>query len=476
MAGDDRPKTMSGRWIRWLLVIASGLAVLVTPVPAGVEQSSWQLLAVFVATMVGLIAQPLPGGAMVLLGVCTLAVTGIVPIAKALAGYSDSVVWLVLAAFFISRGMIKTGLGRRIALQFVRLIGKTSLGLAYSLALSDGVLAMIIPSNAARSGGIIFPISRSLAETYESRPGESARKLGSFLMVLLYNTDVVVCAMFLTGQASNALIAGFARDAVGIDLTYRAWLVAGLLPGLVSLIVVPLVFYRLYPPGIRHTPAATEMARQELSAMGPISKPEKLMLAVFALVLTLWLTLSWHSIDYAAVALLGVAVLLITGVLEWNDLLSERGAWDVFFWYGGLVQLARLLGESGVTTWFAQITAGWIAGWEWWAALGAILLVYFYAHYGFASITAHATAMFVPFLTVTVAAGTPPYLAVLLLAFFSNLCASLTHYGTTPGPIYFGAGYVPQSTWWRLGFIASLVNIPIWIAVGLVWWKVLGLF
>jgi DASS family divalent anion:Na+ symporter len=129
-----------------------------------------------------------------------------------------------------------------------------------------------------------------------------------------------------------------------------------------------------------------------------------------------------------------------------------------------------------VTRWFAQVTAGWITGWEWWAALGAILFVYFYAHYGFASITAHATAMFVPFLTVTVAAGTPPMLAVLLLAFFSNLCATLTHYGTTPGPIWFGANYVPQSTWWRMGLIASFVNIPIWIVVGLVWWKVLHLF
>jgi DASS family divalent anion:Na+ symporter len=227
---------------------------------------------------------------------------------------------------------------------------------------------------------------------------------------------------------------------------------------------------------VKHTPAATEFAQRELAALGPLSRPEKLMLGVFALVLTLWLTKGWHSIDYDAVALLGVAVLLITRVLDWGDLLAERAAWDVFFWYGGLVQLARLIGEGGVTRWFAQVTAGWIAGWEWWAALAAILAVYFYAHYGFASITAHATAMFVPFLTVTVAAGTPPYLAVLLLAFFSNLCATLTHYGTTPGPIYFGAEYVPQTTWWRLGLIASLVNIPIWVALGLVWWKLLGLF
>lgn len=476
MNAEERPSFFVTRTFRWSVVLGSGLLVLIAPTPAGITPQSWRLVAVFVATMVGLMVQPLPGGAMVLLGVATLAATNIVPIEQALAGYGDPVVWLVLSAFFISRGMIKTGLGRRIALYFVRLIGGTSLGLGYALAFSDGVLAMIIPSNAARSGGIIFPITKSLAETYDSRPGESARRLGSFLMVLLYNTDVIVCAMFLTGQASNAIIAGFARDTTGIELSYRAWMVAALVPGLCSLFLVPLLFYKLYPPEVRRTPAAAELARSELAALGSLSRNEKLMLMVFVLVLGLWLTLGLHPIHYAAVALLGVAILLLSSVLDWQDLLSERGAWDVFFWYGGLVQLAKLLSETGVPRWFANVTAGWIAGWEWWVALGAILLIYFYAHYAFASITAHVTAMFIPFLTVIIAAGTPPYLAVLLLAFFSNLSAGITHYGTTPGPIYYGAGYVPQGTWWRLGLFASFVNIPVWVVVGLFWWKVLGLY
>src|SRR5678815_5221445 len=90
-------------------------------------------------------------------------------------------------------------------------------------------------------------------------------------------------------------------------------------------------------------------------------------------------------------------------------------------------------------------------GWKWWLALASLLLIYFYAHYVFASITAHVTAMFVPFLIVILAAGAPPYLAVLSLAYFSNLAAALTHYGTTPAPIYFGAGYTTQRTWWTLG-------------------------
>jgi DASS family divalent anion:Na+ symporter len=300
--------------------------------------------------------------------------------------------------------------------------------------------------------------------------------LGSFLTVLLYNTDVIVAAMFLTGQASNAIIASFAKQTAGIELSYSTWLVAGLVPGLCSLFIVPALFYKLYPPEIRRTPAAAEMAKRELGLLGPLSTNEKLMLGVFVLVLSLWLTLGLHPIHYAGVALIGVAILLITNVLDWQDLLAERAAWDVFFWYGGLVQLAKLLNDTGVTRWFANVTAGWITGWEWWAALAAILLIYFYAHYAFASITAHVTAMFIPFLTVTMAAGTPAFLAVLLLAFFSNLCASLTHYGTTPGPIWFGAGYVPQATWWRLGLYASFVNIAIWSLIGLVWWKVLGLY
>jgi len=158
------------------------------------------------------------------------------------------------------------------------------------------------------------------------------------------------------------------------------------------------------------------------------------------------------------------------------DVVAERSAWDVFIWYGGLVRIAEALGEAGLTKRFAETAASFTSGWVWWLALGCLLLVYFYSHYGFASITAHATAMYTPFLVVVLAAGAPPYLAVLSLAYFSNLNASLTHYGTTPAPIYFGAGYVKQRTWWWFGLIASILNILIWVIVGFAWWKVLGLW
>ena len=205
-----------------------------------------------------------------------------------------------------------------------------------------------------------------------------------------------------------------------------------------------------------------------------MSRDERLMQLVFTLVAGLWITQAWHSIHYAVVALIGVAVLLLTRVLDWDDIMSQRAAWDVFIWYGGLVRMAEALGETGITTRFAEVVAGWTVGWSWMAALAVLLLVYYYAHYAFASITAHATAMFTPFLLVTIAAGAPVALAVLGLAYYSNLSAGLTHYGTTPAPIYFGAKYVTQGEWWGIGFKVSLLTITLWATLGVLWWKVLG--
>ncbi len=496
----NRPETRaSASLIRWAIVLAVGVGILLIPLPQGIPFKSWLLLAIFAATITGSIVQPIPGGAIVLIGVAAVALSGALPVGEALAGYADPIVWLVLAAFFISRAMIKTGLGRRIALVFIGKIGHQSLGLGYALIGTDILLATIIPSTGARSGGIIFPIAKSMSEAYESRPGPSARLLGAFLMVLLYQCEVIICAMFLTGQASNVLIAKFAQETAEVQLTYGRWMLWGIVPAVASLIIVPQLIYRIFPPEIKHTPAAAEFAKTELQRQGPMSRQEKMLLVVFVFVAVLWIirglsgsltpfvqvmpssgifsTFNYIAqLDYSIPPLLGVCVLLISGVLDWEDIIGERSGWSVFVWYGGLVRLAEALGETGLTNRFASAVGGFTQTWPWYLALGGLLLVYFYAHYGFASITAHVTAMFIPFLLVILSAGAPKYLAVLSLAYFSNLGASLTHYGTTPAPIYFGAGYVSQRTWWLLGFLASLINIPVWILLGAAWWRFLGLW
>jgi DASS family divalent anion:Na+ symporter len=336
--------------------------------------------------------------------------------------------------------MVKTGLGRRVALIFIRAIGQTPLGLAYAL----------VATGTAPSG----------------------RGLGAFLLPVVYHCDLIVCAMSLTGQASNPLIASFARQATGIELTYGRWALGAVVPGLLALVVTPLLLYYVYPPGGASKPEALEFVKHEIARMGRMTTPERWMLGVFLFVTVLWTTNSLHGLDYAVVALLGVAALLITRVLNWEDVLTDRVAWDVFIWYGGIYQLASTLAASGIAKVFTQAAQQHVAG-PWGVTFVVLLAVYFYAHYGFASITAHASAMYLAFLLVLTATGTPPIVAALALAYLSNLSASLTHYGTTSTPMYYGAGYLTQTQWWKVGFLVSLPNFVIWTVVGMTWWKVL---
>jgi DASS family divalent anion:Na+ symporter len=293
-------------------------------------------------------------------------------------------------------------------------------------------------------------------------------------MASLYQGSVVACAMYLPGPASNVLAAKLAADVANVDVTWSSWFLAGVAPGLVSCLVVPFLVYRMLPPEIRETPGASEYARSELEKMGPLRGKEALSLAIFAGMAAVWVTSGWHGIDVTLVAFLAISLFLLTRLLSWENVVSESAAWDILVWYGGLFTLGEVLNETGVTTAFAQAVRSATAGFAWYLVLPVALCIYFYAHYGFASITTHLLALLPPFLAMLIAAGTPPGLAVYSLICFANLTAGLTHYGTTTAPIVFAQGYLRVDEWWRVGLIASFVNLAIWMTVGFAWWKLVG--
>lgn len=458
-------------------VVLLGAMLWFIPPPVGVDPRAWHLLAIFVATIVGIITKPLPMGAIAILGIMATAITGTLTINQALSGFGNGTIWLIVIAFFISHGFIKTGLGNRIAYFFIRLVGHKSLGLSYGLIATDLVLAPAIPSNTARAGGIIYPLLKACAQAYGSDPKQGTqRKIGAFLIQTSFQGNVITSAMFLTAMAANPLAAKLAGQ-MGITVTWGGWALAALVPGLVSLLVVPLLIYKLYPPEVKETPGATQMAREKLAEMGRMHRDEWVMLGVFVLLLFLWIFGdALAGIDSTTTALLGLGVLLVSRVLTWKDILEEQGAWDTLVWFAALVMMATFLNTLGLIPWFTK-TAGALVGhtnWGW--AFLALSLLYFYSHYLFASNTAHVSSMYAAFLAVSVAVGTPPLIAALVLGFFSNLFGSMTHYGTGPAPVLFGSGYVELGTWWKLGALVSVVNIAIWLGVGSVWWKVLGLW
>jgi len=462
--------------MRGLIVLAIGAAICFFPVPTGLKPEAWHLVAIFVSTILGFILQPLPIGALAFLSVTFTAFAGVLKPAEALSGFSNGTIWLIVSAFLFAKGFIKTGLGRRIAYLLIHAMGDSTLKLGYTIALSDLIISPATPSNTARAGGILFPIVKSLSSAFQSEPGPSSRKVGAYLMQTAYQVNTITSAMFMTAMAGNPLIALLAAKTLNITISWGLWALAASVPGILSLIIVPYFLYKFYPPEITRTPEAKAIAAQELKQMGPMSLGEKIVASVFVGALLLWSTSQYTSIDATVVAMLAVSVMLLTKVLEWKDVLDEKGAWDTLIWMGALIGLADYLAKLGFIPWFAKAVGASIAGVPWMQAFIVLLVVYMYAHYGFASLVAHITAMYAAFASVAVAAGAPAYLVALALAFMSNLCMSLTHYAAGPAPILFGAGYVDQATWWKLGFIISIINMLIWVGLGSFWWKVLGLW
>lgn len=474
-----------------LIAIAIGLGVWLLPQPAEVSDQGWLMLAMFIGTIAAIIGKAMPLGALSIIAVVLVAASHVtsdhpgIAIRDALSSFSSPLIWLIAAAVMISRALTKTGLGARIGYYSISVFGKRTLGVGYGLALSELILAPVTPSNTARGGGIIHPIMLSIAHSFNSTPeAQNTGKIGKYLALVNYHANPITSAMFITATAPNPLTVKLIAEATGaaITLSWTTWALAMLLPGLVALALMPLVLYVFYPPEIKVTPDATTFAKARLAALGPVSRNEKLTLGVFMTLLLLWADIPMRlfgpafQLDPTTTAFIGLAILLLTGVLTWQDILGEKTAWDTLIWFGALVMMAGQLNELGVIAWFSGTMRDLIAdtGMGWQAASALLILVFLYSHYFFASTTAHITAMMGAFLTVGLAMGAPPMPFVLMMAATSSIMMTLTHYATGTSPVIFGSNYVTLGEWWRAGFIMSVVNLLVWVTVGGVWWKVLG--
>ncbi|WP_338453808.1 Transporter permease domain protein (plasmid) [Candidatus Bealeia paramacronuclearis] len=252
------------------------------------------------------------------------------------------------------------------------------------------------------------------------------------------------------------------------------WTVAAIVPGLVHLSLLPYVIYKIYPPHIKKSPDAVIHAQDKLKEMGDLKSEEWIMLVTFLMALLFWMFSESWGIEATTTAIFGISILLFTGVLDWKDVIKEHSAWETMLWFAPLLMMATFLTKFGMMSWFSDQMQASVSGFHWGQAFIILSLVYFYSHYGFASITARVTALYSAFLVTMIALGTPPMLAAMSLAILSNLAGTLTHFGTGSAPIFFGAGYVSVGDWWRLSFILSLLGLTVWGIVGGIWWKVLG--
>ena len=481
------PITKARPPVNWqaLSPVAVALIIALIPVPAGLAPHAWYFFAIFAGVIVGLVVEPFPGPAISLFGV-TLA-TVLAPwvlyspedIARpgfnavnaaltwALSGFANSTVWLIFGAFMFALGYEKTGLGRRIALLLVRAMGRRTLTLGYAVTVADTLLAPFTPSTTARSAGTIFPVIRNLPPLYDSKPNDpSARKIGSYLMWTALAATCINSSMFLTAMAPNLLAVEIVKKTAKLDISWMDWLTAFAPVGVLLLVSLPLLVYVLYPPTIKEGSEVPAWADEELRTMGGLSRREIILAVLVLLALAMWI-FGGDFVNATTAALIVVSLMVLTRIVSWDDILSNKQAWSTLVWFATLIALADGLNRTGFVHWFAESVSAHMGGFSPTIAMVVLVCVYFFSHYLFASITAHTTAMLPVMLAVGGAIPGMPMLALSqMLVLSGGIMSVLTPYAGGPNPVYYGSGYLPTKDFWLLGAIFGAIFFGLWLAIG----------
>ena len=479
--------------IKWKTIapLVVWLVIYLLPIPSGLNANQWHYFAVFAAVITGLVLESMPVGAVGLIGLTFAAVMGYVEsdpnksLRWALSGFAESTVWLIVGAFVFAIGYRKSGLGNRIALLLVRGLGRRTLGLGYAVAFADLILAPATPSNTARSGGTIYPIVSNIPKIYGSEPGPTAGKIGTYVMWTAFAATAVTSSLFLTALAPNAAALSIAKKTVGVDMSWSQWFIGFAPLGVLLIVLVPLVSYVICRPEVKQSPEIVTWAATELKAMGPLSRNEWVMSGLVVLAMFLWITgsnpniklpfLGANYINATMVVLVIISLLLVTKVVEFGDIIAEKSAWEVFFYFTSLLTLASGLNEIGFIKWVAEGFARPLVGMSPTLALILLVTLFFWIHYFFSSITSHAAAVLPVVLAVGMGIPGVSVPALTLLCCYSlGLMGVISPYATGPAPMYYGSGFIDKGDFWKFGLVFGLIYFAGLLVIVLPWLEIVS--
>jgi divalent anion:Na+ symporter, DASS family len=438
------------------------------PVPAGLTAPAWHLFAVFVAAIVSVLLGVFPLLTSTMLAAGAVVLTNTISASKAFAGFANPSVLLVVIAFLVALAVVKSGLGQRISLFMVRLFGRSSLGLAYSLVLTDAAIAPAFPSNTAR-GGVLYPIVLSVAEGAGSRPNDpKGRRLGGYLMFCTMASLAVSSALWMTATSANPIAMQIARE-YGIKVNFGTWLIASSVPALSAILLLPWLVARLFPPGVGATPEAPAAARKALQELGPLSREEWITAIAFVLMVTGWIFGEKLGLNVTSVAFAGLGLLLMSDVLTVGDIATQGDDLITFLWLAVLFALSGQLNELGFMGYVGQRLASYMGGLSWPVTYVALILLYVAIHYLFVSQSSQVLALLGVFLDVGMRAGVPASLMAFSLFFASSYFSVITPQGGSQNVIFVGSGYLTQRELYRLGLLTTLFFLAVFLSIGTGW-------
>jgi DASS family divalent anion:Na+ symporter len=457
-----------GLLFRRALPFALAIGIWLTPVPAGLTAPAWHLFAIFLAAIAAVLVGAYPLLTSTMLAVAAVVLSGTIAPAKAFGGFANASVLLVVIAFLVAQAVVKSGLGRRISLFMVSRFGRSSIGLAYSIVLTDAVIAPAFPSNTAR-GGVLFPIVLSVAQGSGSRPDDpEGRRLGGYLMFCAMASLAVSSALWMTATSANPIALQIVRES-GLAVGFGQWLLVACVPALTAIVALPWLVARLFPPGVGETPQAPIAARAALAELGPLTRSERITAVTFVLMVAGWVFADRLRLDVTSIAFAGLGVLLMTQVLTLDDIANQGDTLATFLWLAVLFALSGQLNELGFMGYVGQRLASHLTGLPWPATYVLLVLLYVAIHYLFVSQSSQVLALLGVFLDVGLRGGVPLPLMAFALMFASSYFSVLTPQGGSQNVIFVGSGYVKQPELYRLGLVTTLFFLAVFLVIGSGW-------
>jgi len=454
--------------LKTLAPFALAIAIWFTPIPEGLTEAAWHLFAIFAAAIFAVIINALPLLTSALLAGSMSVLTQTLDPFKVFNGFANSSVLLVIIAFLVAQAVVNCGLGRRISLYVVSVFGKSTLGLAYSVFITDALIAPGFPSNTAR-GGVLYPIILSLAQGSGSKPDDdTSRRLGGYLMFCGMASLSISSALWLTATSANPIGVSLAAEQ-GLKINFGSWLMVASVPALTVIALLPLLLYRLFPPGVVHTPDAPLAARKALTTMGPLSREEKITAVIFGLMVTAWIFAGTLNLNLTAVAIAGLGMLLATQVLTLEDIYLQGGTLATFLRLAVLFALSGQLNELGFMSYVGERLASMLGGVSWPIAYVVLLILYVVMHYLFVSQSAQVLALLGVFLDVGIQTGVPVHLMGFALLFASSYFSTLTPQGGSQNIIFVASDYLTQRELYRLGLLTTIFCTMVFLVIGTPW-------
>ncbi|MGH7769869.1 MAG: SLC13 family permease [Candidatus Binatia bacterium] len=311
----------------------------------GLEPEATKVFGLLCLTLIYWAFWVFPDYGVALIFVLALILTGLGSAEEILSGFASTTWFMTLGVLGLGAAITTSGLFYRISLQLVRFFPLTYYWQITALGLMGVVITALIPQQTARTA----ISSQMLLNLSESLGYKTPSKASTGLFVATFLGLGQLGFLYLTGSTSNLLAWGLLPKDVRAQFTWGYWFLAALPPTLVVIAIVVLAIIFLYRPETQ-SQISYKMVENQIEILGPVSRQEWITLAMLVFMVGGWLTFSYHRIDSAWISLLGLCVLINTGVLGWG--MVKKGIdWEMLIYLGATLSIQAVLSKAKIDQW-----------------------------------------------------------------------------------------------------------------------------